>query len=329
VYNNKKYTIQRLHNGDLAFGGNAVHSARDPPLCSPCPVNGVVAREGSDGTIEANVFSRGGVDEGLGVGGLVEQEGAVRGCDAVSVGRLEEGPVGPAHDEITVESISSGVAVGKGEVGDVISEGTGLVVELVEKGEDSNGVGLRANSAVVVTNGGVGNVALVVWSVEIFAIPARGEVNLGPELLTGAKGESSVLAAISSIDAHDGDGSLGEVGVIVCSSVGIASYHSEPIGESKGNEVLVARGSSRGIVTSSLLVVVGITRVLDHGVCVRGGVIVVELGHPVVAVVQPFVARSGCGSIGSIDSVHGPVESITTSNAVGMSRGDARVDDGI
>jgi len=306
-----------------------VHSTGHPPLLSPCPINGIVAREGIDGSVETDVFGGGGVHQGLGVGGLVEQEGAVGGSDAVPVGSLEEGPVGPAHDKIAMVTISSGVAIREGKVGDVISEGASLEVELIEEGEDGNRVGLRANSAIIVANGRVGNVALVVGSVEVFPVPTRREVHLRPELLACAKGKSSVLATVPSINAHNGDGSLGKVRVVVCSPGRIASYHSETIRESEGDEALVASGPSRSIVASSLLVVMGIAGVLDHGICFSVGVIVVQLGDPVVAVVQPFVARSGCGSVGRIDSVHSPVESIATSNAMDMCGGDAREDDGV
>jgi len=318
-------------NMDLVVGAGdrAVHATRGPPLRSPGPVDGVVARKGCNGSTQSHVLVGSRVDEGLGVGGLVDEGGAVGGGDAVCVRCLELGPVGPAHDEIAMVSISSGVAVSKGEMGDVGTIDTGLEVELVEEREEGNGVRLRAHSAIVVANSRVGHVALVVGSVEVFAVPARGEVHLGPELLAWTRGEPCVLATVASVNAHDGDGCLCEVGGVECSPHWIASNHSEPIGESERNKGLVTRGPSRGIVACSLLVVVCIPRVFDHGVQLGVGVVVVQLGYPVVAVVEPLVACGGCGVVGKVESRHVSSESIAASNTVDMGTGDAWEDDGI
>jgi hypothetical protein len=74
-----------------------MHTTRGPPLSSLVPINRVVAREHSNGSTNSYVFIWCGVDEGLGIGRLVEEGGTVGGCDAVLVRGLEEVTVGPAH----------------------------------------------------------------------------------------------------------------------------------------------------------------------------------------------------------------------------------------
>jgi hypothetical protein len=60
--------------------------------------------------------------------------------------------------------------------------------------------------------------ALVVRCVKVLAIPTRGEVHFRSELLAIAKGKPSVLSAVSSINAHDGDGFLCEIRIVLCST---------------------------------------------------------------------------------------------------------------
>jgi hypothetical protein len=54
-----------------------------------------------------------------------------------------------------MESISSIITISKGEMRNIISIDCRLEVELVEEREEGNRVGLWADSAVVVANGGV------------------------------------------------------------------------------------------------------------------------------------------------------------------------------
>jgi len=82
-------------------------------------------------------------------------------------------------------------------------------------------------------------VALVVRGVDVHTIPARGEVDLSTDLVTGAGGEAWGLEGASVIHAHDVDGCVGEVGVVLGAAVGVASNHSEAVGESKREEALV------------------------------------------------------------------------------------------
>jgi len=124
-------------------------------LAEVVPVDGIVSRKRGDSTSEPNVLIRSGGDEGLGVGGLVAKGWAVSCSDAVGMSSLEQSSVGPSHDEITVQAITSGITISKSKVGDIVSERAGVVEELVEEREEGNWVRLGTHSSVVVTNCGV------------------------------------------------------------------------------------------------------------------------------------------------------------------------------
>jgi len=69
-------------------------------------------------------------------------------------------------------------------------------------------------------------------------------------------GESRMFT-IGSVKAHNRNSLLCEVVVVLSTSSGITSDHSETIGESQWNDTLVTTLFSGGIVTSSLLVIHG------------------------------------------------------------------------
>jgi len=171
------------------------------------------------------------------------------------VSSLELVAVGPSHNEITVESITSWVTTAESITVEVIDI-LGLEKPLEENGEDGDGVRLGANSSVVITNCGVRNVALVVWGVEVLAIPTRGEVHLGSEGSAVTGGETWVFS-VGSIEAHDGDCLLAKIVVVLSASGGVTSNHSETIGEGEWYKALITAGFAGCIITSSLLVVHG------------------------------------------------------------------------
>jgi len=221
-----------------------------------------------------------------------------------------------------VESITSWVTAREGKAVEVAV--WGLEEELEENGEDSYGVRLGANSSVVVTFGGVGDMVLVVGGIEVLTIPTRGEIHLRSQSTAVTSGESSVLS-VGSINAHDGDGLLGKISVVLGTSAGISSNHSEPIGESQGDEVPVTTVHIRGVVaTSSLVVYSGEfpSDQLPHFVCS----LMVQRGHPIVAVVN-FLVTGGGGGILSISASHGTSEGISSNDGVEVRAWDTRVHD--
>lgn len=196
------------------------------------PVDGVVSREQRDRPVEANVLIRGGSDECLRISWLVAECGAVRGSNTVSVGSLEQSSVSPSHDEISVQTISSRVGIGERKVSNITSKVASLVEELVEQREQSYWVRLGAHSAIVVANCWVSNMALVVRSVEILAIPTRGEVDLSTYLVTLTGREARGLEGARGPHAHYADGPVCKIGVVLGTTERITSNHSEAVGES-------------------------------------------------------------------------------------------------
>ena len=84
--------------------------------------------------------------------------------------------------KVSVESIASSVShrVDKRLVVLVRPlESSGAEDELEEDGDEGNWVGVRADTAVVVVAHGIRHVGLVVFRIEIFAIPAGRKVDLG------------------------------------------------------------------------------------------------------------------------------------------------------
>jgi hypothetical protein len=101
----------------------------------------------------------------------------------------------------------------------------------------------------------------------------------------------------------------------------IASKHPEAVGEELGDKVRVTAPKTSLVITCPPLVVMGRSCILeltmrktkkwerrhtgewDYGVHLSIGVVVVQLGYPVVAVVNGLVARCFCGIICSIGSL--------------------------
>ena len=81
---------------------------------------------------------------------------AARGVDTLGTGASShhavKGGLVPAVDEVTVQPVSSGVTHSPDELVEV-SERRGVVEELVEDGVDGDGVGLRAVTTVVRSDG--------------------------------------------------------------------------------------------------------------------------------------------------------------------------------
>lgn len=92
---------------------------------------------------------------------MASRDGAARRVDALGTRAggeavLQRRLVGPAVDEVAVEAVASGVAHGVDEVL-VVGVRGGVVEELVEDGEDGDGVGGRADATVVVADSRVGH----------------------------------------------------------------------------------------------------------------------------------------------------------------------------
>jgi len=240
------------------------------------------------------------------------------------VGGLEESSVGPSHDEVTMKTVSSGITVGKSEAVEV-GVRAGIEEELIEQGEDGDGVGLGAHTTVVVSDSRVGHMAHVVRGINVDTVPARGEVHLRPHEIASPGREPWVLHGPSVVHAHDRDGTLSGIRVVLVTTVRVTSNHPKPIGERQGDEALVARRGGGGVVACSLLVVVrGALEGDQFEHVVR---VVVQVGDPVVAVVQGLVAGGVGGALGEHGAIHGPVEGIATNNAVSVSACYSRVED--
>jgi len=134
--------------------------------------HGVVSREFGDGSIETDfLLIDGGVEEWNSLTRLVTKSGAISSIHAISVSSLEFVTVSPSHDKVTMVSITSSITTAESITVEILNV-LGLKEKLEENGKDSNGVRLGANSSIVVTNCGVRNMAVVVRSVKVLAIPA-------------------------------------------------------------------------------------------------------------------------------------------------------------
>jgi len=153
-----------------------------------------------------------------------------------------------------------------------------------------------AHTAVVITYCGVRHMGRMVRRIEVNTIPARGEVDFRSEIGTGSRGEPRGFKRSTIPHTHDGNGCVREVGVVLGASVRVASNHSKAIGESQRNDGLVADGSSGLVIARSLLVVMCRSCVFHQGVLII--LVVVQLGYPVVAVVQRLVAGGGSRVLG-------------------------------
>jgi len=167
---------------------------------------------------------------------------------------LELVAVGPSHNEITMESETSWVSASKRVAVDIIVARY-IKEELEEDRHDSSGVRFGAYTSVVVTDSGVSNVAVVVCAVEVNTVPTRGEVYLSSNGVALHGGESVTLLRSTVKDAHHADSPLSKVCVVLGTSCGVTSNHSETIREGQWYEVPVTVLSIGCIVASSLLVI--------------------------------------------------------------------------
>ena len=84
--------------------------------------------------------------------------------------------------KVSVESIAGFVSHGVDKRLIVLVrpfKSSGAEDELEEDGDEGDGVGVRADTSVVVLSRGIRHVGLVVFRVKVFAIPAGRKVNLG------------------------------------------------------------------------------------------------------------------------------------------------------
>lgn len=113
-------------------------------------------------------------------------------------GTLEAVLVSPALEVVTVEAITSRVTHSPDESVGVL-DGSSVVEKLVEDGQDSLRVRLRAHAKIVVANGGESNVALVVAAVQVLAVPAGREESLGTKTGAGKLGHFGGVALACAI----------------------------------------------------------------------------------------------------------------------------------
>jgi len=109
---------------------------------------------------------------------------------------LEQIAVGPTHYEVTVVTITSGIAVCKSEFG--IGDIECLEEKLVENREEGFWVRFRAHTTVIITDCRVSHVTFVIGSVEVFAIPAGGEEYFSSDGVAAIGRKSLVFTALTS-----------------------------------------------------------------------------------------------------------------------------------
>jgi len=293
------------------------------------PRDGVVSWKLSKGEpSEADIFlENGGENEVLSGLAFVSEARAIRNSHAIIVSTLESGVVGPSHKEISVVSKAGGVAVGIDEL--QIGVVSGLEIELEEDREDGLGVGRWAHSKVEVTDGGIGNVALVVGGIYIDAVPARREVNLGANLVAPRSGEP-VLLARGSVDATHIDSSVGEIFVAIRGDTasGITGDHVEAFGRGKLTEIGIAFCEVSNIITGPPLVINSrSTEGNQLELSIRTQMI--KLGNPVIRVIGDLVASGGIGNQFSIGGRHFAAERVSSDDAVYMGTRSPKVNNGV
>jgi len=267
-----------------------------PPLDESAR-DGVVARESGDWASQADVLGRGGNDGRIRLGRYSAGSDTARlGVEAVgalagSHGSIEESLVSPAVEEIAVQAVTGGVTHGPDQVL-VIREGGGVIEELVEDRVDGLGVRLRADTSVVVTEGGEGHVAGVVCAVEVDSIPAGREEGLGSHPLAWLGRETVVVGRIGAGGQADVlDSLLRRARGVKRPKLWVANNHAEPSGRGGGVEVAWANSLTGNIITSTVEIVDGASLESDHiELPIRPPV--VQLRLPVVAVVDPPVTGS-------------------------------------
>jgi len=132
------------------------------------------------------------------------------------VSSLEQGAVGPSHYKVTMITKTSRISVCKSEFS--VSVGAGVKEKLVENGHESNRVRLWAHAAIKIANCRVGHVTFVIVRVEVFPIPARGEIYLGSHRVALTGREPIVLNRTTIENAHYMDGPVCNIAVVLSSS---------------------------------------------------------------------------------------------------------------
>jgi hypothetical protein len=162
--------------------------------------------------------------------------------DTAQVGALGdsllEGWYIPAVDEVSVVSVTSLIAVGEDKgvlaIDKLVGELRGIPDNLVEEGDEALGVRVGANAVVDAIR--VGHVRLVVGRIEVLAIPARWEEDLGTETVGAVDvGDLVGLLGVGS-KAGKADGTLLQ-GVGEGTEHRISRKHTETLWE--GEQALV------------------------------------------------------------------------------------------
>jgi len=260
--------------------------------------DGVVAGQGLDGAVEADIF----VDTRVlrihgdsaanvlssGARSLVRTVGAVASVNSL----LESGLVGPALEEVTVQTVTLDITHSEGPllpVGVVL----GVIEELVEDRVDSNWVRLGADTTSVTLDGPC-HVREMVGAVKILAVPASGEVGVGKEPVARLSWETWVAGRLAIAALAGGPDSLSRVaaGIVFRMSEGrVARDDSQASRRSLGLEVVRALGAARSVIASTVEIVDCGTLERDH---LKASIIevAVQLRLPIVAVVE-LTAASG------------------------------------
>lgn len=302
-------------------------------------LDGVAAGQGGQGAVHVLEHGRG--DLAVLAGGVaVEREvravlHVARVVVAVVDGGLQDADV-PAVDEVAVEAVAGGVALGEdeglvavagapegGEVGDAVDD-------LEEDGDEVDRVGGGAGAVVVAAALGIGHVGLVVGGVEADAVPAGGEVDLGAQAVgavgVGEAGPAGVGVRGGEAEADERDGLGGEVGA-AGALVHVAGDHAEVPGEGLEG-VVVGAGALLVVDGHAALDAAAVAGLRDLGEGVVGSVVEVELGGPVDGEV---LGDGAGGALGGAQAVVGDVEGEggTARDGVHVGGGEARGDDGV
>jgi hypothetical protein len=144
-----------------------------------------------------------------------------------------------------------------------------------------NGVGCRTRAVVVGVLGRVGHVGLVVGGVEVLAVPAGREEDLGTKAIrAGPVGKTAGVRRLTRVvEADVADGLTSEIAA-TSTLERITREHAEALRE--GSEVVVVGATSLQVVNSHTTVnTLAITSLRDINECAVLR-LVVELGSPVV-----------------------------------------------
>jgi len=234
---------------------------------------------------------------------------------------LEQITVGPSHYEVAVITVTSGISICKSKF--EIRESVCNKEELEENREESNWVRFWANTSIIITDCRVSNMLLVIGSVKVFTIPARGKENLRSYCV--AMMDRERMSITTRTKAHQRKSSVRLIAIVISSSEWVTGYHPEAIRKSHRYGSIIAVLASRCVVASPKQIVYRGTspgHQFPHAV----GHLVVHLRDPVVTVVDCLVAGGGIGCLG-IPGYHGASEGVTSYDAVYVGSGYTRVND--